>query len=109
MHDDDAVVIGSGLNGLTAGARFAHDEHRVLVLERNVSFGGAATTNHRGVITIEISLHETTIPRTTASPKGEIFQALDLYEDIEFVPVGEFYGVRGPVLVQRKFAPMFAS
>ncbi len=42
-NDYDAIVIGSGLGGLTAGALFAHAGHRVLVLERNYTFGGAAT------------------------------------------------------------------
>jgi phytoene dehydrogenase-like protein len=99
MHDDyDAIVIGSGLGGLTAGALFANTGHRVLVLEQNATFGGAATTYHRGAMTVEASLHETTDPRTTADPKGEIFQALGLYRDIEFVPVGDFYEVRCPLI-----------
>lgn len=33
--DYDAVIIGSGLGGLTAGALLAHAGRRVLVLERN--------------------------------------------------------------------------
>lgn len=94
----DAIVIGSGLGGLTAGALFAHAGHRVLVLERNQSFGGAATTYHKGAMTIEASLHETTNPRTTPDPKGEIFAALELYKDIEFVPVDDFYEVRCPLI-----------
>jgi phytoene dehydrogenase-like protein len=99
MYEDyDAIVIGSGLGGLTAGALFAHAGHRVLVLEQNDTFGGAATTYHRGAMTIEASLHETTDPRTTADPKGEIFEALDLYQDIEFVPTGDFYEVRCPLI-----------
>lgn len=99
MRDDyDAIVIGSGLGGLTAGALFAHACHRVLVLEQNHSFGVAVTTYHRGAMTVEASLHETADPRTTADPKGEIFQALDLYRDIEFVPVGDFYEVRCPLI-----------
>ena len=43
----DAIVIGSGLGGLTAGAMFAHVGKRVLLLERNASFGGAAATGGR--------------------------------------------------------------
>ncbi len=47
MHDDyDAIVIGSGLGGLTASALFTHAGHRVLVIEQNDTFGGAATTYH---------------------------------------------------------------
>jgi len=94
----DAIVIGSGLGGLTAGALFSHAGHSVLILEQNESFGGAATTYHRGDMTIEASLHETTDARTAGDYKHEIFQALDLYEDIEFVPIGDFYEVRCPVI-----------
>ncbi len=94
----DAIVIGSGLGGLTAGALFARAGHRVLVLEQNDTFGGAATTYHRGAMTVEASLHETADPRVTADPKGEIFAALDLYQDIELVPVGDFQEVRCPLI-----------
>jgi phytoene dehydrogenase-like protein len=97
-QDYDAVVIGSGLGGLTAAALYTHAGYRVLVLERNHSFGGAATTYHKGAMTVEASLHETTDPRATPDLKGEIFEALDLYKDIEFVPVGDFYQVRGPLI-----------
>lgn len=97
-NDYDAIVIGSGLGGLTAGALFAHAGHRVLVLEQNDNFGGAATTYHRGSMTIEASLHETADPQATDDPKGEIFEALDLYSDIELVPVGDFQEVRCPLI-----------
>jgi phytoene dehydrogenase-like protein len=97
-NDYDAIVIGSGLGGLTAGALFAHAGNRVLVLEQNDNFGGAATTYHRGAMTIEASLHETADPLAIADPKGEIFEALDLYEDIELVPVGDFQEVRCPLI-----------
>ena len=99
MHDNyDAIVIGSGLGGLTAGALFAHAGHKVLVIEQNDTFGGAATTYHRGAMTIETSLHETAAPQATADPKGEIFEVLDLYQDVEFVPVEDFYEVRCPLI-----------
>ena len=81
----DAIVIGSGLGGLTAGALYARAGKRVLLLERNNSFGGAATTYRHGAMTIEGSLHETPDPRRTLDPKGAVFEALDLYDDVEFV------------------------
>ena len=94
----DAIVIGSGLGGLTAGALYARAGAKVLLLERNVAFGGAATTYRHGSLTVEASLHETTDPRTTLDPKGQVFEALDLYTDIEFVPVGNFYEVRSALI-----------
>ena len=54
----DAIVIGSGLGGLTAAALYARAGHRVLVLERNQNFGGAATVYQHGELAIEASLHE---------------------------------------------------
>jgi all-trans-retinol 13,14-reductase len=99
MNDNfDAIVIGSGLGGLTAGALFARAGQKVLVLEQNDAFGGAATTYHRGGMTVEVSLHETTDPRKSADPKGEVFEALGLYGDIEFVPIEAFYEVRCPLI-----------
>ena len=94
----DAIVIGSGLGGLTAGALYAHAGKRVLLLERNASFGGAATTYRHGAMTVEGSLHETADPRTTLDPKGAVFEALDLYDDIEFAPAPDIYEVRGPIV-----------
>ena len=94
----DAIVIGAGLGGLTAGALFAHAGKRVLLLERNSVFGGAATTYRHGAMTVEASLHETADPRQTLDPKGAVFEALDLYDDVEFVPAPDIYEVRGPII-----------
>jgi len=54
----DAIVVGSGLGGLTAGALYARTGRRTLVLERNDSFGGAATVYRHDGLAIEASLHE---------------------------------------------------
>ena len=90
----DAVVIGSGLGGLTAAALYARTGARVLILERNETFGGAATTYRHGGLTIEASLHETTHPDMPGDPKHAVFEALDLADDVEFVPVDDFQEVR---------------
>ncbi|HPE48066.1 MAG TPA: NAD(P)/FAD-dependent oxidoreductase [Hyphomonas sp.] len=94
----DAIVVGSGLGGLTAGALYARTGTRVLLLERNKSFGGAATTYHRGALTVEASLHETTHPDAPGDPKHAVFAALGLEDDIELVPVGSFQEVRCPLI-----------
>ncbi len=94
----DAVVIGSGLGGLTAGALYAHAGKRVLLLERNANFGGAATTYRHGTMTVEGSLHETADPRAITDPKGAVLEALDLYDDLEFVRAPNIYEVRGSIV-----------
>ena len=94
----DAIVIGSGLGGLTAGALYARAGYRVLVLERNLNFGGAATVYQHGALSIEASLHETTDPHNIHDPNHSVFQALGILDDIEFVPVGNFFEVRSHLL-----------
>lgn len=98
----DAIAIGSGLAALTAAALYARAGHRVLILERNDEFGGAATTYRHGQLTIEASLHETAAPGDPLDPKDRILRALGILDDLEFVPVGAFYEVRG-----RLFDPPF--
>jgi phytoene dehydrogenase-like protein len=92
----DAIAIGSGLGGLTAAALFARAGHKVLVLERNANFGGAATVYHHGTLAIEASLHE--IDGLDASdPKGPILRALGIDRDMPFVDVGDLHEVRSPL------------
>jgi all-trans-retinol 13,14-reductase len=93
----DAIVVGSGLGGLTAGALYARAGHRVLVLERNQTFGGAATVYQHGALAIEASLHE--IDGLDAEdPKAPILRSLGLDRDIPFVDVGDLHEVRSPLL-----------
>lgn len=54
--DFDAIVIGAGLAGLTAGGLLARTAARVLLIERNHAFGGAATTYRHTALTVEASL-----------------------------------------------------
>ena len=101
----DAIVIGSGLGGLTAAALFARAGHKVLVLERNHSFGGAATVYHHGALAIEASLHE--IDGLDASdPKGPILRALGIDRDIPFVDVGDLHEVRSPLFNEPFVMPL---
>jgi all-trans-retinol 13,14-reductase len=93
----DAIVIGSGLGGLVAGALYARAGHRVLILERNSSFGGAATVYHHGALAIEASLHEID-GLDAGDPKARILQSLGLDRDIPFVDVGDLHEVRSRML-----------
>jgi phytoene dehydrogenase-like protein len=93
----DCIVIGSGLGGLTAGALCARAGLKVLVLERNDSFGGAAATYRHQGLTIEASLHEID-GFDEGDPKKPLLRALALERDLTFVDVGDIYELRGPLL-----------
>jgi all-trans-retinol 13,14-reductase len=90
----DAIVIGSGLGGLTAGALCARAGLRILVLERNEMFGGAATVHRHNGLAIETSLHEMD-GFDDDDPKLPLFRSLGLDRDLQFVDVGNLYEVRG--------------
>jgi len=93
----DAIVIGSGLGGLTAGAICAQAGLRVLVLERNKGFGGAATVYRHNGLAIEVSLHEID-GFDDEDPKLPLIRSLGLDRALQFVDVGDLYEVRGSVL-----------
>ncbi len=105
----DVVVIGAGLGGLIAAALLARAGRKVLVLERNASVGGAASTYKMGDLVIEGSLHETADPRDPFDPKHRILERVGVLGDIDWVPVGALYEVRGgpvgaPFLLPDNFA-----
>jgi all-trans-retinol 13,14-reductase len=53
----DAIVIGSGIGGLTAAALLARSGQRVLVLERHTTAGGATQTFRRAGYEWDAGLH----------------------------------------------------
>ena len=89
----DAIVIGSGLGGLTAGALAAKQGRKVLVLERNDEFGGAASTFRRDGLTIEASLHQLD-GLDEADHKTALFAELGLNDRMTTVPIPELHEVR---------------
>ena len=91
----DAVVIGSGLGGLTAGAQLAKAGYAVLLLERNFSLGGAASVYRVGSLTIEASLHQTSDARHPRDVKHRILKELGVLDELEFLPTGSVHRVRG--------------
>jgi all-trans-retinol 13,14-reductase len=91
----DAVVIGAGLGGLTAGALLAQAGYSVCLLERNTSLGGAASVYRVGSLTIEAALHETADPRDPREIKHGILKRLGLLDKITWLPVGGLFTVRG--------------
>jgi all-trans-retinol 13,14-reductase len=92
----DAIVIGSGLGGLTAAAAIANCGKRVLVLERHASFGGAATVYRHGALSIEGSLHE--IDGDTVYGAHGPIARLGLTASVEPIATDIFYEARGAML-----------
>jgi phytoene dehydrogenase-like protein len=97
MSDDayDAVVIGSGLGGLTAAALLAKAGRKVCIIERNRTVGGAASSFNKGRLTIEPALHQTADPHNPGEPKHAILKELGLLDEIEWIPIMPFYSVKG--------------
>ncbi len=91
----DAVVIGSGLGGLTAAALLTKAGRKVCLLERNSGFGGSASGYRVGALTIEASLHQTADPHDPRDLKHHILKKLGLLDALTWVPLPDLYTVRG--------------
>lgn len=86
----DAIIIGAGLGGLTAGAKLAREGKKVLLIEQHSQPGGCATTFKRGDFTFEVGLHEMDGP-SPRDMKTRIFNELEVFGNIEFIKIPEFY------------------
>src|SRR6202521_4172806 len=96
----DVVVIGAGLGGLTAGAILARAGRKVLVIERNNSVGGAASSYKSGDLFIEGSLHLTSDPHDPRDPKHRALTRAGVIDAVKWIPSGTFYEARGGPLGQ---------
>jgi all-trans-retinol 13,14-reductase len=83
--DYDAVVIGSGLGGLSCAAAFARQGFRPLVLERHEKPGGYATAFARpGGFVFDVSLHSTVVEQRAG--RYNLIAGFPEITDVEFVP-----------------------
>jgi len=86
----DIIIIGSGLGGLTAGAKLSREGKKVLLIEQHDRPGGYATTFKRGDFILEVGLHEMDGP-SPGDIKTKIFNDLDVFKNVEFIRLPEFY------------------
>jgi NAD(P)-binding Rossmann-like domain len=94
-NDYGVIVIGGGLGGLTVAALIAHASRKTLLIERNHEIGGAASSYQVGKLFVEASLHETSDPHDPIDPKHHALARLGVLDDVEWVPTGSMYEVRG--------------
>ncbi len=91
----DAVIIGTGLGGLSCGAAFVRQGFRPLVIEKHFKPGGYATTFARpGGFVFDASLHSTTV-----GERDGVFDLLPGFpeiKDVTFVPHKVLYRVIYP-------------
>ena len=87
----DAIVIGAGLGGLTAGAKLAKEGKKVLLIEQHTIPGGCATTFRRKDFTVEVGLHEMDGLDAEENPSVKILEDLGAFDNVQFVRVPEFY------------------
>jgi all-trans-retinol 13,14-reductase len=93
--DFDAVIIGSGLGGLSCAAAFARQGFKPLVLEQHYVPGGYATTFKRpGGFVFDVSLHSTSV--TERERLDKIIPGFPEIKDIEYIPHPNLYHVIFP-------------
>ena len=97
MNKYDAIVVGGGLGGLTAGARLAKNGKKVLLLEQHYIPGGCATTFKRKEFIAEVGLHEMD-GLDQYDGKKHVFDELEVRQNVEFVQVPEFYRIQTPAI-----------
>lgn len=87
------TIIGSGLGGLTTGALLSLQGHKITMLEQHYTVGGSATTYKcKNDFTCEVSLHMMSGVYSNAGIK-QIFEALNVYDNVEFVRAPEFFRI----------------
>ncbi len=94
-NDYDAVIVGSGLGGLSCAAGFARQGFRPLVIEQHDKPGGYATAFSRpGGFNFDVSLHSTVIEERNGV--HNLIPGFPEIRDVKFVPHPSLYRVIYP-------------
>ncbi len=94
-NDYDAIIIGSGLGGLSCAAAFARQGFKTLVIEQHHKVGGYATTFERpGGFEFDASLHSTTVGERDGI--HNLIPGFPEIKDVEFEPHPNLYRIIFP-------------
>ena len=108
-YEFDAVIIGSGLGGLSCAAAFARQGFKPLVIEQHNIPGGYATTFKRpGGFVFDVSLHSTTVGERDGI--HNLIPGFPEIKDVEFAPHHNLYRVIYPehdISVPMKDLPVY--
>ena len=89
-NEYDAIIIGSGLGGLSCAAAFARQGFKPLLIEQHYKVGGYATTFMRpGGFEFDVSLHSTTVGERNGI--HNLIPGFPEIEDVEFEPHPNLY------------------
>lgn len=107
----DAVIIGSGLGGLSCAAAFARQGFKPLVLEKHDKPGGYATSFKRpGGYEFDVSLHSTTVGERNGL--HNLIPGFPEITEVEFVPHPNLYRAIFPdhdIRVPQKNLPAYIA
>lgn len=92
--DFDAIIIGGGLGGLSAGAMLSRHGKKVLLLEQHYVPGGCATTFKRKEFLMEAGLHAMDGHLIVEQKSNSILRFLGVSKHVEFLPLPEFFHIR---------------
>jgi len=110
-YDFDAVIIGSGLGGLSCAAAFVRQGFKPLVIEQHYRAGGYATTfKRKGGFVFDVSLHSTTVGEREGI--HNLIPGFPEINEVEFVPHHNLYRAIFPehdISVPQKDLPAYIN
>ena len=92
--DYDAIIIGGGLGGLSAGAILARKGKKVLLLEQHYVPGGCATTFKRKDFLMEAGLHAMDGHLIDESKNHSLLRFLGVMKHLDFQTLPEFFHIQ---------------